>query len=218
MKQQACSYESKLSKSVKFNYLLSIPEQLHADQTSKWPLLLFLHGAGERGSDLELLKRHGIPKLLEKADDFPCITVSPQCPLDSYWPLDAEALNGLLEEIIKNYPVDEERIYLTGLSMGGYGTWQLALTYPHRFAAIAPICGGGIHHIASFIKHIPVWTFHGAKDEVVPISKTEEMVEALRSCGGDVQFTVYPEAGHDSWTQAYEQSGLIDWLLKQRRG
>lgn len=194
-------------------YLLYLPKGYKKEKT-EWPLILFLHGAGERGSDIELVKKHGPPKLVEEKD-FPFIIVSPQCPAEQWW--DVELLKELLDDVISKYQVDENRIYLTGLSMGGYGTWSLAAKYPEKFTAIAPICGGGDPKSTSSIKTIPAWVFHGAKDSVVPLARSEEMVESLRYAGGFVTFTVYPEAGHDSWTDTYNNKALYEWFLNFKK-
>ena len=200
--------------SVKMEYLCYLPPDY--GQKESWPLLLFLHGAGERGADLELVKKHGPPKLIEQGKHFPMIVVSPQCPEGQWWqPVE---LLALIDDIVEKYKVDEDRIYLTGLSMGGFGTWGLAAYAPHRLAAIAPICGGGEVFWAREFSHVPVWAFHGAKDSVVPLRRSEEMVEALKDDGGNVKFTVYPEAGHDSWTETYDNPRLYEWLLEQKRG
>jgi predicted peptidase len=126
-------------------------------------------------------------------------------------------LINLLDDIVSRYNVDTERIYLTGLSMGGYGTWTLAAAYPQRFAAIAPICGGGERYMADKFKNVPVWAFHGAKDNVVPPVKSEEMVNAINARGGNARLTVYPDAAHDSWTATYDNPELYDWFLKHRK-
>ena len=128
-----------------------------------------------------------------------------------------DVLTNLLDDIVARYDVDTDRIYLTGLSMGGYGTWALASKYPDRFAAIVPICGGGKRFMAHRIKDMPVWAFHGAKDSVVPLRESEEMVEAINARGGNAKLTIYPDAGHDSWTKSYENPELYDWLLEHRR-
>ncbi len=197
-----------------YQYLLFLPEG-YLDSKEKWPMILFLHGAGERGNDLQKVKRHGIPKIAEKSEHFPFIAVSPQCPADQYWLTDM--LLSLLDEVADGQRVDTDRVYLTGISMGGYATWEMAIEYPDRFAAIAPICGGGNPDEVCRIKHVPAWVFHGAKDPVIPLSESEEMVNALRKCGGNVQFTVYPEAVHDSWTETYNNPQLYEWFLKYKR-
>lgn len=213
-RQQQQSIKKKITKIVSGHYLLYLPQEYETNN-QRFPLMLFLHGAGERGNNLKLVTKHGPPKLIENGKDFPFIIVSPQCPPNQWW--STEFLNILLNEIVSKYRVDEDRIYVTGLSMGGFGTWALALEYPDRFAAIAPICGGGSPYEACKIKHLPIWVFHGAKDEAVPISKSEEMVAALKACAGNVKFTVYSEAGHDSWTETYNNPELYEWLLKHRR-
>jgi predicted peptidase len=161
------------------------------------------------------VKVHGPPKLIAQGKSLPFIVVSPQCPRRSSWssPEQVAVLKALLDEITEKYRVDESRVYLTGLSMGGYGTWALASTYPERFAAIAPICGGGQPRMARRLRGVPIWVFHGAKDGTVPLARSEEMVEAVKKAGGSVEFTVYPEAKHDSWTVTYDNPKLYDWLL-----
>jgi predicted peptidase len=211
-------FKQTFTKTISLNYLLYLPND-YSNSTKYYPLILFLHGAGERGNDLELVKIHGIPKIVEQQKDFPFIAISPQCPSDRWWvdPWLIEALNALLDETIANYRVDASRVYLTGLSMGGFGTWALSMMYPEKFAAIAPICGGGMPWMAFRIKDIPVWVFHGAKDETVPIQKSEEMVDALKILRGNIKFTIYPEAGHDSWTETYNNPGLYQWFLEHRK-
>lgn len=198
---------------VTMDYLLYLPKD-YAEQES-WPLMLFLHGAGERGADLDRVKVHGPPKLIAAGKEFPMIVVSPQCPSDHWWR--PNELNALLDEIVEKYKVDQDRIYVTGLSMGGFGTWALAAYAPDRFAALVPICGGGEAISVRWISHLPVWVFHGAKDSVVPLSASETMVEALRKAKGNVKFTVYPDADHDSWTETYNNPELYTWLLQQKR-
>jgi predicted esterase len=196
-------------------YLVYLPPEYNSSAETKWPLILFLHGAGERGDSLNMVKRHGPPKLVEEGRDFGFIIISPQCPSKQWW--SADLLNRLLDEVITQYRVDEERIYVTGLSMGGFGTWDLASEYPQRFAAIAPICGGGHPEQAWNMRHLPVWVFHGAKDEVVSIGLSEIMVQSLKKYNGKVRYTVYPEAHHDSWTETYNNPELYEWFLQNKR-
>ncbi len=195
-------------------HLLFLPKDYEADAARQWPLILFLHGAGERGSDLNKVRRHGLPTVTDRQPDFPFIVISPQCPAGTYWPYLVDDLNDLLDRTLKQYRVDPQRIYLTGMSMGGYGTFYLSMAYPERFAALAPICGGGDPSRASRIKHLPIWVFHGARDNIVPIEESEIMVSALRKTGANVQFTVYPNANHDSWTETYNNPELYDWFLR----
>lgn len=217
MTQTSERIETVITKRVILDYLLHLPTGYSSNSDEKWPLILFLHGAGERGSDLNLVKLHGIAKVAETEPDFPFIAVSPQCPKRSSWTAETQALFLLLDHIESRYHVDKSRVYLTGLSMGGYGTWQLAAEEPERFAAIAPICGGGDPEYASRLKEIPTWVFHGAKDDVVPLYESVKMVEALRSVGGNPQFTVYPEAQHDSWTKTYDDPALYKWFSHNQR-
>ncbi len=217
--QCAQSFKANVCKTVESKYLLYLPDG-YEDSSKRWPLLLFLHGAGERGNDLSLVEKHGPPKLIATENKtFPFVVISPQCPEGDWWSSGAQidTLNALLDHIIADYRIDEERIYVTGLSMGGFGTWRLASEYPDRFAAIAPICGRGDPFMARMIPHLPVWVFHGAKDDVVPLQASQEMVDALKKAGGRVEFTVYPEAGHDSWTETYNNPALYEWFLKHMR-
>jgi predicted peptidase len=214
-KQQAHTLDKDITVHIKMNYLLFLPEGYDPKAEKTWPLLLFLHGAGESGTDLNKVKIHGPPKIVETKKDFPFILVSPQSPQFGW---NVAALKALLDEVQANYKVDADRVYVTGLSMGGFGTWALAAAYPDRFAAIVPICGGGEPILARKLKDIPAWVFHGAKDSVVPLARSEVMVKALKGAGGNVQFTVYPDAGHDSWTETYNNPKLYEWLLQQRRG
>lgn len=214
--QQALSVHITVGgKTVRVRYLIYLPED-YGRPGEVWPLLLFLHGAGERGDNLDLVKAHGPPKLIEQGRRFPMVVVSPQCPHGHYW--STPVLSALIDQVCDRYRVDLDRVWLTGISMGGYGAWALASAEPERFAAVAPICGGGNPQTACRLRQVPVWAFHGAHDEVVRLEQSELMVQALRSCGGDVRFTVYPEAGHDSWTETYANPALYDWLLAQRRG
>ena len=215
--QQERLFQGEITYQAKLPYLLYLPEGYDEQPGKRWPLVLFLHGAGERGSDLQGVRRNGPPRLIDEGQQFPFIIVSPQCPQRKWWTCEIFALGALLDEIEHTYSVDPDRIYVTGLSMGGMGTWALTFANPDRFAAIVPICGGDDPEMACTIKHIPTWVFHGAKDNVVPLAQSEKMVEALRACGGNVQFTVYPEADHDSWTETYANPSLYTWLLQQRR-
>ncbi len=208
---EAKAFAAAVTKKVACRYLLHLPKGYERGR-KRWPLLLFLHGAGERGRDLELVKKHGPPRLIAEGHEFPFIVVSPQCPARQWWSNDV--LSALLDEIIANYRVDERRVYLTGLSMGGYGTWGLACEHPERFAAIVPICGGGNRLLAHALKHVPVWAFHGAKDDVVPVAESEKMVAAVKAAGGRAKLTIYPDAGHDSWTATYANPALYKWLLR----
>jgi len=200
---------------VKLNYLLFLPEDYTKEQDKKWPLMLFLHGAGERGSDINKVKVHGPPKIVEGKKDFPFIVVSPQCPDGSWW--DPQQLISLLDEIQANYRVDTDRIYVTGLSMGGFGTWDLAQRYADRFAAIAPICGAGNPAAVRRMGKLPAWIFHGDKDPTVAVENSDQMYEAMKKAGIEVKYTRYEGVGHDSWTATYNNPELYTWLLAHKR-
>jgi predicted peptidase len=214
--QSEKNFSKKITKVVDCNYLLYLPADYGKDSKKTWPLIMFLHGAGERGSKLGLLAKHGLPKMIAQGKNFDFIIISPQCPNDLWWPEQTDVLITLLDEVEKKYRVDTDRIYLTGLSMGGFGTWSLAQRYPNRFAAIAPICGGGEKYAGYRLKKVPVWAFHGAKDPVVPLVRSQEMVDAVKKAGGDAKLTVYPDAQHDSWTETYNNPELYEWFLSHR--
>ena len=200
---------------MELDYLLYLPPD-YAGKDS-WPLMVFLHGAGERGHDLNLVKKHGPPKLVEAGKDFPFIIVSPQCPTDQWWPGLEKEVMALVDEIVEKYNVDESRIYLTGLSMGGYGTWTIGCSHPDRFAAMVPLCGGGRPFRAASLKDMPIWAFHGEADPVVPVAESRQMVEAVNKAGGHAKLTTYPGVGHDCWTQTYENPRLYEWILSQHK-
>lgn len=199
----------------RLDYLLYLPPNYKSQ--AAWPMILFLHGVSDRGSDVEQVKRTGLPSLIEKGQSFPFIIVSPQCPAGDAWVWKLEALSALIDEVASQYKVDPDRIYVTGLSMGGFGSWALAAYSPERFAAIVPICGGGEVTSMPRLKRLPVWAFHGAKDDVVPVERTQQLVDALAQLHGDVKCTIYPELKHDSWTATYDNPELYKWLLEQRR-
>jgi predicted peptidase len=197
-------------------HLVHLPPQYDAEPGKRWPTIVFLHGSGERGDDMSHLWRYGILKRIRQGANLPFIVICPQCPANESWA--PQQVIDLLDQILPQYRVDPERIYLTGLSMGGSGTWETAARFPARFAAIVPICGSGDPLEAERLKDLPVWAFHGAKDDVVPVSGTKDVVDALRKIGGRVRCTIYPEARHDSFTPAYATDELYTWLLEQRRG
>lgn len=204
---------------IKMDYLLYLPDDYGKQQDKKYPLILFLHGAGERGTDVNLVKKHGPPKLVDGKTQLAVanfIVVSPQCKPNQWW--QPHEVIALLDEVSQKYPVDPDRVYLTGLSMGGFGTWETASRYTDRFAAIAPICGGGDPRRVRSLRDVPTWVFHGDKDEVVPVQRSIEMVDALKKLGNEAKFTRYPEAGHDSWTETYNNPELYEWFLKHKRG
>jgi predicted peptidase len=193
------------------NYLLYLPAGYTRDVVSRWPLILFLHGSEERGDNPGLVKEYGIPAMLDNRRDFPFIVVSPQCPPDKRW--SPEWIKKILAEVEAGFRVDENRVYLTGFSMGGYGTWDTAVAYPELFAAIAPVSGGGDELKASRLKDMPIWAFHGAKDVNVPVKESVSMVQAVKPYGGEVKLTIYPQLAHDVWTVTYQNEELYEWFL-----
>lgn len=220
-----------------YDYLLALPRGYSALADHGWPLLCFLHGARERGPDFSGVTRHGPPKLLGNSVQLTdaenraaqilhehFIVVSPRCAADETW--DDAALLETLDYLTGYLNVDPRRVYLTGLSMGGFGTWTVGLRHPERFAALAPVCGGGrladIAHArgetAARLRSLPIWAFHGARDRVVPLEESERMVAALREAGNrQVKLTVYPETEHDAWNEAYSLPELYAWLLLRSR-
>lgn len=200
-----------------WHYLVQLPKGYRADGPV-WPLVVFLHGSGERGSDLQMVARNGPPKLVAQGREFPFILISPQCSEGGWW--SAASVDAFVEQLSRRYHVDRRRVYLTGLSMGGFGTWDAAGFNPTRYAAIAPVCGGGElppDILAERLKNLPVWAFHGAKDDAVPPELSRERVDAINAAGGHAKLTMYPEAGHDSWTETYANAAFYEWLLAQKR-
>lgn len=200
-----------------------------------YPLVVFLHGSGERGDDNEKQLIHGVRPLLQVAESIgePCYLIAPQCPADQWWvpidrdtmhPLDAggpnpmlDSLLGLVRKNLRERPIDPKRVYVTGLSMGGYGTWELLTRSPGMWACGVPVCGGGDPKLAGRFKNVPVWAFHGESDPAVPATTTRDMIKALRNVGGNPKVTIYPGVGHDSWTRTYSQQAVIRWMFDQKR-
>ncbi len=206
-------FEGKITKAIKIRYLLFLPKD-YGRTTARWPLIIFLHGAGEAGDDLDAVRRVGLMEYVKNQKDFPFIVAAPQIPKGDWWYHHVDDVMLMLDDILIHYDADPERIYLTGLSLGGYGTWDIASKYPERFAAIVPICGGGMPDVACKLKDMPIWAFHGAKDDIVQPWRSEKMVEAINKCGGNAKLTIYPDGGHNVWSQTYSNIELYDWLLK----
>ncbi|MBD3675055.1 MAG: prolyl oligopeptidase family serine peptidase [Planctomycetaceae bacterium] len=215
------------------NYRFLTPESIEPCQ--KYPLVLFLHGAGERGDDNTKQLIHGLSEFLtpENRRDFPCFVVAPQCPserkwaevdwtktehqMPEEWSVPLGLTRDLLHKLIQEYPIDTSRLYITGLSMGGYGTWDYIQREPEFFAAAIPICGGADENYADRLTKLPIWAFHGDQDQAVPLIRTTRMVEAIRDAGGSPKMTIYPGVGHNSWTQTYANRDVFKWLFAQRR-
>jgi predicted peptidase len=231
-------YESHVFKSADgqtLPYRLMKPANYQADASVKYPLVLFLHGAGERGTDNVKTLVHGMREFAkdEVRAAHPCFVLVPQCPdgkrgVEVEWtlesheqlPEDSAAIKLVLElmaSVQKEYRIDEKRLYATGLSMGGFGVWDLVTRYPDKFAAAAPVCAGGDEKVASKSAKLPIWTFHGDKDTVVKPSRSRNMVAVIEKAGGKPIYTEYPEVGHNSWDKAYAEPKLMDWLFAQRR-
>jgi predicted peptidase len=177
------------------------------------PLIIQLHGAGERGdgSELSLVDVHGFSKVIADKE-IPCIFVMPQCPVESFWAARVESIITFIGQLVEEFNVDADKIYLTGLSMGGYGTWYTAMARPDLFSAIAPVCGGGMAWNAGVLK-MPIWAFHGACDTVVSPTQSDEMVEKLKAVGADVRYSRVEGVGHNVWEHAYNEE-LLSWLLE----
>ena len=214
-------------------YRFAAPEK--TEEGKQYPLVLFLHGAGERGTDNKAQLKHGVNGILKGAADLgePVFLIAPQCPPERWWaeptpdrlglkdaggenPL-LEAVLALVEETAQKHPIDRARIYVTGISMGGFGTWDMLARSPQTWAAAIPVCGGGDPKAAGKFKDIPIRIFHGGADDVVPPESSELMANALKGMGGKSELTLYPGVGHDSWTRTYRDTGVIRWLLAQRK-
>jgi predicted peptidase len=212
------------------NYLLWLPEGYGADPDKEWPLIFFLHGAGSIENDSQFVMSYGLPGVLyggDQPEDFPFIVVSPQAfPNVPWWEGDTvPILNALLEDVIDTYQVDANRVYLTGLSMGGYGSWWLATAYPEKFAAMVSVAGSGYRtpnpppsETLCQLKDLPVWAIHGAMDEISAPMANKVQIMALMECGGEVEWTLYPDADHGgTYRRAYREPELYDWLLAHSR-
>lgn len=209
----------KVDEKTSIPYLQYLPKGFDAsDKQKKYPLMLFLHGRGESNGPLSIVKKWGPPRIVGERG-LPYIVISPQCPRESWWDHDdqQERLIKLLAHVQKEFPIDEKRIILTGLSMGGYGSWELSSRLPKTFAGVAPICGGGNPQNASKLIEIPIWNWHGDADKVVPLTKSTEMVEAVKKAGGKkIKFTILKGVAHNSWSAAYGDPGLWEWFAKQK--
>ena len=210
----------KLASGKSIPYLLYLPKNFGKNTTQKWPVILFLHGRGESRGPLSIVAKWGPPRMAARGDDLPYIIISPQCPNEQRWtsPEQVTGVLDLLAHISKNFAVDKQRIYLTGLSMGGYGSWNLAAKHGELFAAVAPICGAGNPDDAGTLKAIPIWAFHGTEDRAVPYKHSVEMVKAIQKAGGTkIRFTTLQHIGHNSWSAAYATPELFDWFNKYQR-
>jgi predicted peptidase len=217
VEQTPQAFAGEVTLKVGYRYLLALPEGYQADEAKTWPLVVFLHGSGERGTDLELLKKHGPSRLMAEGQRFPAIMASLQCEAGQIW--NPHGVKAAVDHLLKTQRVDAKRLYLTGLSLGGFGTWDTAMEYPETFAAIVPICGGaGVRWVmAERIKDLPCWIFHGDQDTAVPLEFSTKMHGALTKAGSGAKLTIYPGVGHDSWTRTYANPEVWEWLFAQRR-
>ena len=197
------------------SYLLYLPGTYKTQK--KWPLILYLHGASLRGTDVNRVKAYGIPALLERGKPLPFIVVAPQCPPNQNWHKWDETLLSLLDVVSDEYAVDEKRMYLTGMSLGGSGAWHLAAQQPETFAALAPLCGYGNPLLAKQYQNLPIWLFHGAKDRAVPVDISDKMNAEIRKIGGEIKYSRFPESGHNIVEKVYGSQELYDWFLQHQR-
>ena len=213
------TFETTVNIPVKLNYSLYVPDDY--DETStEFPLVLYLHGVGERGEDLSKLELNGIPELIGKGKKLPFITLAPQCPDFGWWsrPEYVEALASLVKNIISGHKVDKQRVYVTGLSMGGYGALALAKKYPNLFAAIIPVCGGmDDHSDIKKLKDLPIWLFHGDQDQTHPVESSIIIHDLLKPINKEIKLTIYEGIGHNSWDMTYANDEIYDWLLSHKK-
>jgi predicted peptidase len=213
--QQSRLFKKKAVRNLTGKYLLFLPES-YGKTKQRFPLIMYLHGGSLRGDDVEKVRTLGLPQLVEHDKSFPFIVVSPLCPAGETW-TDAELLIGILDEVVAKYSVDSARVYLTGHSMGGRGTWYLAYKHPERFAAIAPMSPlSTISAWAIKLRNVPVWAFHGARDNIASIEESKTLVDALKALGGDVKFTELVDRDHFI-LDIYEDRQLYEWFLQHRR-
>jgi len=199
-------------KAFALSYLAALPKD-YETSGKDYPLLIFLHGAGERGTDISKVKIHGPFKLIEQGADYDAVCIAPQCPDGITWDNIIFELMDLIESVTSTYRIDKTKISCTGLSMGGFGTWMLGITCPDMLYKLAPVCGGGMAWRAPVLKNIPIRAFHGTADTVVLPERSVEMVNAVKKAGGNAELTLYDGVGHNSWVNAYEQTDLIEWLI-----
>jgi len=197
-----------------FPYIAYLPDDISDNPA----MLIQLHGVGERGnggSDVEKVLVHGFPKIVNDNNLKDCILIMPQCPCDTFWAARIESLKKFIDEMTEAFSVDKDRVYLCGLSMGGFGTWYTAMAYPKLFAAVVPCCGGGMAWNAASLK-MPIWAFHGLDDKVVSPNQTIEMIEKLKNVNPDLKYTLYEKVGHNSWEYAFSEETL-NWILSHKK-
>lgn len=195
-------------------YVVKYPDKF--DDCEKYPVILFLHGAGTRGNDIEVLLNNPYFRITDAMDDYPFITFAPLCSANTWFDIFGE-LKEFVCMLIEKDCVDNKRVYLMGASMGGYATWQLGMSMPEYFAAMVPICGGGMYWNAGRLVEIPIWAFHGKKDTTVLMEESLKMVDAVNQYGGNAKITVYPDNGHDAWSDTYANQDVFNWMLEHKK-
>ena len=191
-------------------YIISYPKKYEKGKV--YPVIIFLHGAGTRGTDIAPLQYNPYFRITDGYKDFPFITIAPLCSSNTWFDV-FESLEQLVKKIAMKEFVESRRIYMMGASMGGYATWQLAMSLPEYFAAIVPICGGGMYWNAGRLVNVPIWAFHGKKDETVFVEESIKMVDAVNQHGGNARLTIYPKNGHDAWSDTYGNPEVFEWML-----
>jgi predicted peptidase len=213
-KDESASFKTEITVKKQLGYALHVPENAKKE---KKPLIIFLHGSGEKGTDIEMVKVHGPFKYL-KTHKLDAYVLAPQCPENEYW--DEEVLYRLVQKVVKDNNIDEKRIYLTGLSMGGWGAWNLAIAHPDMFAALVPIAGfvDRVPMIENCkIGEIPTRIFHGLMDDVVDVNYSVTIYKKLKPCAKDIELTIFDDANHDSWTRVYDNPEIYEWMLQQKK-
>ncbi len=221
---QSCIAQSNLVEGVEqvqlsenLQYYLYYPDTYFSQVDEDFGLLLFLHGGGESGEELDELKKNGPPKMMADGYPFPFLVLAPQNPYEKRW-WDVRAVNTLLDSIVAHNRVDKRRIYLTGLSRGGSAAWEMAVQFPDKFAALAVVCGMAPTPYAHWLnRQMPIWVFHGSEDKVIPVSESDKMVKKLKELKFDIQYSRYEGVGHNSWSRAYETDELYQWMNQQKK-
>lgn len=211
--QESGIFNTKIENTYQYNYILNKPIL----SKEKKPLIIFLHGSGERGTDVNKVKVHG-PLHYIQTHDLDAYILAPQCPDETMW--ESESLFLLIQKIIAENPIDTDRIYLTGLSMGGWGTWNLSFAHPDFFAAVVPICGF-VDRVPMLdpciLKNVPIRIFHGLLDDVVDVRESIEIYKRLKNCNQDIELTIFDDANHNSWTRVYDNPEIYTWMLAQKK-
>lgn len=220
MRHQLVSFQTVIPRPYQLPYQVYLPPDYGIDPRRSWPLILSLHGAAARGENPAEILKEGLPSAIEDGMDYPFVVVSPLCPEQTWWSDHILAIDVLLKEVGDRYTVDRNRIFVTGVSMGGYGVWHLGAAYPDRFAGLVPVSGGaawfyGFPERARTISQVPIWVFHGEADPIVPLREATILVDEMKESGGNIKFSVVPNGGHDIWKQVYRQPDLIEWMTQQ---